>query len=132
MPAPKKPTGSMSWLEYAFGVASRAAKKTLGEMREEYKAGREGKPSPGAGRRREAAVPPARKPIGPPWWEVLHVPRGASLKEAAAAYRELIQKNHPDKVAHLSEKIRRVADEETRRINDAYAEAQRLLGGKKG
>jgi DnaJ-class molecular chaperone len=119
----------MSWLEYAFGVASRAAKRTWGEMREEYKAGREGQPSPGEGRRRTAV--PAPKSSGPPWWEVLHVPRGASLKEAAAAYRELIRQNHPDKVAHLSEKIRRVADEETRRINEAYAEAQRLLGGRK-
>ena len=130
MSGAKKPTGGMSWLDYALGVASRAAKKTWGEVREEYKAGREGKPSPGAARRPAGA--PAPKRTGPPWWEVLHVPRGASLKEAVAAYRELIQKNHPDKVAHLSEKIRRVADEETRRINDAYAEAQRLLGGRGG
>lgn len=129
MPAPKKPTGNMSWLEYAFGLASRAAKKTWGEMRDEYQAGREGKPSPGETRRR--APTPAPKAVGPPWWEVLRVPRGASLKEAAAAYRDLIRQNHPDKVAHLSEKIRRVADEETRRINEAYAEAQRMLGNKR-
>lgn len=118
----------MSWLEYAFGLASRAAQKTWGEVREEYKAGREGKPSPGEAKRRVSA--PAVRPSGPPWWEVLRVPRGASLKEVATAYRDLIRQNHPDKVAHLSEKIRRVADEETRRINEAYAEAQRLLGGK--
>lgn len=54
------------------------------------------------------------------------------MPEAAAAYRELIQKNHPDKVAQLSERIRRVAEEETRRINAAYAEAQRVLGGSRG
>jgi DnaJ-domain-containing protein 1 len=128
MPAPKKPTGSMSWLEYAFGLASRAAQKTWGEVREEYKAGREGKPSPNEAKRRVPA--PSPRPSGPPWWEVLRVPRGASLKEVAMAYRDLIRQNHPDKVAHLSEKIRRVADEETRRINEAYAEAQRLLGNK--
>jgi DnaJ-domain-containing protein 1 len=124
MATPKKP--SMSWLDYAFGVASRAAKKTLGEMKEEYQAGREGRPSPKAAARPDSG--PAPRPAGPSWWEVLKVPRGASLREAAAAYRELIQKNHPDKVAHLSERIRKVADEETRRINAAYAEARRMLG----
>ena len=116
----------MSWFEYFFGVTSRAAKKTWGEMREEYKAGREGHP-PARDARRPAGAP-APRPTGPPWWEVLKVPRGASLKDAAAAYRELIRQNHPDKVAHLSDRIRRVADEETRRINAAYAEAQRILG----
>jgi DnaJ-domain-containing protein 1 len=128
MPTPKKPGESMGWLDYIFGVTSRKAKNTWSEMRAEYQAGREGRPSPGAPQRPAAAAP---RPAGPPWWEVLHLPRGASLREASAAYRELIQKNHPDKVAHLSERIRRVADEETRRINAAYAEAQRLLGAGK-
>lgn len=118
----------MSWMDYIFGVASRKAKSTWSEMRAEYQAGREGRPSPGAQNR---PAPPAARPAGPPWWEILHVPRGASLREVTLAYRELVQKNHPDKVAHLSERIRRVADEETRRINEAYAEAQRMLGGRK-
>ncbi len=125
-----KPPGSMSWLDFALGVASRAAKKTLGDMRQEYQAGREGRPSPReqTANRNQA---PSPRPSGPPWWEVLHLPRGATLAQAAAAYRDLIQKNHPDKVAQLSERIRRVAEEETRRINAAYAEAQRLLGSGK-
>ncbi len=129
MPSPKKPSGGMSWLDYLFGVTSRAAKSTWSEMRAEYQAGREGRPSSRATER--PGPPSAPRPIGPAWWEVLKVPRGASLKEASVAYRELIQKNHPDKVAHLSERIRRVADEETRRINAAYAEAQRVLGTRK-
>ena len=45
-----------------------------------------------------------------------------------AAYRELIRKNHPDKVAHLSKAIRQVAEAETRRLNGAYEEAQQMLG----
>jgi curved DNA-binding protein CbpA len=61
---------------------------------------------------------------------VLRLPRGASLQEVAAAYRQLIAQNHPDKVAHLSERIRKVAEEETRRINAAYETARRMLGGK--
>src|SRR4051794_41056940 len=126
MPTPKKPSGNMSWFDYIFGVTSQAAKKTWGDMAAEFQAGREGKPSPRDKQRPKAPGP--QRPAGPPWWEVLQLPRGASLKQASIAYRELVQKNHPDKVAHLSERIRRVADEETRRINAAYAEAQRMLG----
>ena len=129
MAAPNKTGGSMGWLEFFFGKASVRAKSTWSEMVEEFQAGREGRPSPRDQKRPTA--PAAPRPSGPPWWDVLRVPKGASLREASAAYRELIQKNHPDKVAHLSERIRRVADEETRRINAAYAEAQRLLGGGK-
>jgi DnaJ-domain-containing protein 1 len=126
MTSPKKPGGSMSWLEFAFGVASRTAKK----LHSEFEAGRAGQPSPSAAKARapRQAAPPA---VGPVWWDVLQVARGASLREVTAAYRDLIAKNHPDKVAHLSERIRRVADEETRRINAAYEAAQRALGGRK-
>lgn len=124
MTAPKKPGGNMSWFDYIFGVASRKARSTWSDMREEYRAGLEGRSTPQASPR--PASPAASS--GPAWWEILHLPPGATLPQAAAAYRALIQKNHPDKVAHLSERIRRVADEETRRINAAYAEAQRLLG----
>ncbi len=112
----------MSWLDFAFGVASRAAKK----LQSEYQAGRAGQPSPTAPSRRPTGPPtrPAR-PTGPPWWEVLGVPQGASPREISAAYREAISKNHPDKVAHLSDKLRQVADQETRRVNAAYEEARR-------
>jgi len=127
MTAPKKPAGSMGWLDFAFGVASKAAKK----LHAEFEAGRTGQPSPAKARPRPAA-PQRPRPEGPAWWEVLRVPRGASQQEVSAAYRELVAQNHPDKVAHLSERIRRVADEETRRINAAYEAAQRVLRGRKG
>jgi len=122
----KKPAESMGWLDFAFGVASQAAKK----LHAEYQAGKTGQPSPAAAKRRASPVP-AQRPVGPGWWEILQVPRGASLRQVTAAYRDLMAKNHPDKVAHLSERIRRVADEETRRINAAYEAAQRALGGGK-
>jgi len=37
------------------------------------------------------------------------------------AYRELASQYHPDKVQHLGPKLRKVADNEMRTINDAYA-----------
>jgi DnaJ-domain-containing protein 1 len=124
MTTPKKPVGNMSWLDFAFGVASKAAKK----LHAEFEAGRAGRPSPAEEKRRAPAQRTAH-PQGPAWWDVLRVRRGASLREVTAAYRELIAQNHPDKVAHLSERIRRVADEETRRINAAYEAARRALKG---
>lgn len=123
MTTPKKPVGNMSWLDFAFGVASRTAKK----LQAEFEAGRKGQPSPAEQQRSRVSAPRPAAPQGPSWWEVLRVSRGASLKEVTAAYRELIAQNHPDKVAHMSERIRRVADEETRRINAAYEAARRLL-----
>ncbi len=77
-----------------------------------------------------------RPPVGPspaalpPWWEILGVPRGASAGEITAAYRESIAKNHPDKVAHLSERLQHVAGQETQRINAAYEQALRTVNGK--
>ena len=116
----------MGWLDFAFGVASKAAKK----LHAEFEAGRKGQPSPAESKRRSAA-PPVRHSEGPAWWEVLRVARGATQQELSAAYRKLIAQNHPDKVAHLSEQIRRVADQETRRINAAYEAALRTLRGRK-
>lgn len=112
----------MSWLDFALGVASRTAKK----MQAEYQAGREGRPSPSEAQRRRPAAP-AQRPAGPPWWEVFRLPRNTSLKDVIAAYRDGISKNHPDKVAHLSDALRQVAERETRRLNAAYEEAKRFF-----
>ena len=35
-------------------------------------------------------------------------------------YRDLAAKYHPDKVSHLGDKIKRLADEEMKQINEAY------------
>jgi len=115
----------MGWFDFAFGMASRAAKK----LHAEYEAGRKGLPMP-AEKSQAGSSPRPLVPQPPRWWEVLRLPQGASLREVSAAYRELIAQNHPDKVAHLSERIRRVAEDETRRINAAYEAARRALGGR--
>jgi DnaJ-domain-containing protein 1 len=126
MAAPKKPVGNMSWLDFAFGVASKAAKR----LHAEFEAGRAGQPSPPEPKRR-AAAPQRPRTAGPAWWEILRLARDASQREVTAAYRKLIAQNHPDKVAHLSERIRRVAEEETQRLNAAYEAAMRAFRGRK-
>ncbi len=53
-------------------------------------------------------------------YKILGVQRDASEEQIKKAYREKISLNHPDKVAHLSEKLRKTAHEETRWLTDAY------------
>lgn len=53
-------------------------------------------------------------------YEVLNIPRGASLQEIKHAYRELANKYHPDKVLHLGEEFRQLAEQRFKEIEEAY------------
>jgi len=53
-------------------------------------------------------------------WEILGVPRSASQKEIKEAYRKKSMEYHPDRVAHLGPELKKVADEEFRKIKHAY------------
>ncbi len=119
MPTPKKPAPKPDLLETFLAMAAAAAKKAFVRLRNEYRAGREGQPDPAR---------PLPRQTGPAWWTVLGVRETASRDQVVAAYRDALRKTHPDKVAHLSDKLRQVADQETRRINAAYEEAQQALG----
>jgi DnaJ like chaperone protein len=52
--------------------------------------------------------------------EVLGVDRGASREEIRHAYRELANKYHPDKVAHLGEEFQKLAEKRFKEIQEAY------------
>ncbi len=54
--------------------------------------------------------------------EVLGVPRGASVDEIKRAYRKLAAKYHPDKVDHLGDEFKVLAEERFKEIQDAYQE----------
>ena len=62
-------------------------------------------------------------------YEVLGVAREAALDEIEQAYRDLLKKYHPDKVEHLGDEFRAMAEERTKTINEAYS---RLLRERKG
>lgn len=51
---------------------------------------------------------------------VLGVKPGASREEIQAAYRELVQKYHPDKVSHLGEEFQEMAQQKFVEIQNAY------------
>lgn len=54
--------------------------------------------------------------------EVLGVPRGASVDEIKRAYRKLAAKYHPDKVDHLGDEFKVLAEKRFKEIQDAYQE----------
>jgi DnaJ-domain-containing protein 1 len=63
-------------------------------------------------------APPEAPPPSP--WEVLGVMPGAPLAEVKRAYLALVAQYHPDKVAQLGPKLQALAQEETRRIIEAW------------
>jgi DnaJ like chaperone protein len=50
----------------------------------------------------------------------LGLSRGATPEQIKTAWRALSKENHPDRVAHLGEEFRRLAEERMRKINAAY------------
>ncbi len=53
-------------------------------------------------------------------FDVLNVRRGASTGDITHAYREMLMKYHPDRVAHLGEEFQRLAHEKVIEIRKAY------------
>jgi DnaJ like chaperone protein len=53
-------------------------------------------------------------------YQVLGVSRNASNEEVKRAYREMAIKNHPDKVSHLGNDIKKAAEEKFKKVNEAY------------
>lgn len=53
-------------------------------------------------------------------YEILGIQPGASPDEIKRAYKDAIKKFHPDKVHHLGEEFRKIAEERVKEINKAY------------
>lgn len=64
------------------------------------------------------------------WHRVLHVERNSSPDEIKKSYRELMKFYHTDRVNGLDDKIKKIAEEQTKKINVAYAEAKNAIGFK--
>lgn len=62
------------------------------------------------------------------YYRVLGVEPGADFNQIKAAYRKLSQQYHPDKVAHLGEEFRKVAEEKMKEINQAYEYLKKKFG----
>ena len=55
-------------------------------------------------------------------YTVLNVPKDASQEEIKKAYRQLANKYHPDKVLHLGDEFRELAEKRFKEIEEAYRE----------
>ncbi len=53
-------------------------------------------------------------------YKILEIERLATDEEVKKAYRRMAMKYHPDKVSHLGEEFRKVADEKFKKVNEAY------------
>lgn len=53
-------------------------------------------------------------------FEALGLSLGATPREIRVAYKKRMSEYHPDKVANMGEKLKALADEETKKINAAY------------
>ena len=76
-----------------------------------------GKTSEGAGDRGFRNERPEKDP-----YIVLGIPRNASSGEIRNAYRELANRYHPDKVSHLGEEFRDLAEQRFKEVQSAYRE----------
>lgn len=59
---------------------------------------------------------------------VLGLEPGVDFQEVKSAYRKMSMEYHPDKVNHLGEEFRRVAEEKMKEINAAYAYLKQKYG----
>ena len=55
-------------------------------------------------------------------YTVLEIPKDATKEQIKTAYRKLANKYHPDKVLHLGEEFRKLAEKRFKEIQKAYKE----------
>ena len=58
-------------------------------------------------------------------YRILEIDPSSSDKKVKEAYRKMANKYHPDKVAHLGQKMQTVAEEKFKSVNDAYQQIKK-------
>jgi len=61
-------------------------------------------------------------------YTILEIDLKSSNQDVKKAYRKMANKYHPDKVSHLGEDIRKVAEEKFKSVNDAYQTIKKERG----
>ena len=63
-------------------------------------------------------------------YKILEVGPSATDAEIKKAYRKMAAKYHPDKVTHLGNELRSLAEEKFKSLNDAYQAIKKQRGMK--
>ncbi|MBW8001848.1 MAG: DUF805 domain-containing protein [Planctomycetes bacterium] len=71
-------------------------------------------------KKQQAEESPQKRKTAKDYAKVLGLTEGVTSEELKKAYRNLAMQYHPDKVAHLGSKLKQVAEEEMKKINEAY------------
>jgi len=95
-------------------------RREAARQRGQAEEGREAEPRCQQGLDRAAAQCPTEE-----WWRVLEVAPSATKDEIVRNYRRKIRQCHPDRVAGLSLEFRELAEERSKALNAAYAQAMR-------
>ncbi|MCL2915560.1 TerB family tellurite resistance protein [Shewanella corallii] len=106
----------------ADGSISLEEEKMLDEAAKVLQINFDKKESPGAG----GIDPVSQEAI---YERILGLHSGYTINDVKRRYKELIAKNHPDKVVGLSDAIREAAEMESKKINEAYEFFKRKLNG---
>lgn len=61
-------------------------------------------------------------------YQILGIDKQASDEEVKKAYRKMALENHPDKLSHLGEDVRKAAEEKFTQINVAYEKIKKQRG----
>ena len=61
-------------------------------------------------------------------YKVLEIENSATDSEVKKAYRKMASKYHPDKVAHLGEDLKNLAEEKFKSVNDSYQSIKKQRG----
>jgi DnaJ domain/Protein of unknown function (DUF1232) len=104
------------WLD-DLGLMGLLAYYYLYRQRKQGKAGTGEKFRQNSQAKREQGAPSRRSPH-----EVLGLDPNATSEEIRAAYRRLVNQYHPDKVSHLGEEFRVLAEQKFKEIQEAYQE----------
>ena len=63
-------------------------------------------------------------------YTILEINSSAKDNEVKRAYRKMANKYHPDKVAHLGDDLRKIAEEKFKAVNNAYQTIKKERGVK--
>jgi DnaJ like chaperone protein len=61
-------------------------------------------------------------------YKILEIDKSATNEDIKKAYRKMAMKYHPDKVSHLGDEFKTIAEEKFRKVKDAYEEIKKERG----